>query len=303
MATQPIVAVVAWRAGPTNAPLVEGWRRLGIAAELVTPHDAVRHLGAGDAALVRLDVTETLDGVEPGLLEVARLARRGVRLLNRPPSLLAAHDKWQTAQRLTDAGIPHPRTVHRTQLHEIRSAAPPFVLKPRFGSWGQDVMLCRSVDDAERCLAIIGDRAWFRRHGVLVQELVPLAGEDLRLIVAAQRIVGAARRHASPGEWRTNMALGARAVPTRPPSAACALAIQTAAALGTDFAGVDLLPLPDGSHVVIEVNGAAEFDAADSLPGRDLYRDAAAALQLLPAVAATAEGRWSIAGLRRPARS
>jgi hypothetical protein len=80
-----IVAVVAWRAARTNAPLVQGWRRIGIAAELLTPQDAARSLGRGDIALVRLDMTGTLDGIEPGLREVARLARPGVRVLTTQP--------------------------------------------------------------------------------------------------------------------------------------------------------------------------------------------------------------------------
>ena len=55
-------------------------------------------------ALARLDVTPTLDDVEAGLDEIAALERRGVRLLNRPAALIAAHDKRETALRLTDAG-------------------------------------------------------------------------------------------------------------------------------------------------------------------------------------------------------
>jgi RimK family alpha-L-glutamate ligase len=291
------VAVVAWKATRTNAPLVAAWRRLGIPAERLTPHESLRRLGPGDVALVRLDVTEALDGVEPGLQGVALLGQRGVRVLNRPVALLAAHDKWETVRRLAREGIPQPWTLHRTRIEEIRAVPPPFVLKPRFGSWGRDVMLCRGSDDMEPCLAVLGDRAWFCRHGVLVQELIPPLGHDLRLIVAGGRIIGAAERHAAPGEWRTNVSLGGRAAPTHPPQDACALALRTAGALGTDLVGVDLLPVPDRGHVVLEVNGAAEFDAAYSLAGRDVFRDAAAALGLL---STTAQAQAAGAGERRP---
>jgi len=129
-----IVAVVAWKPFPSNLPLVEGWRRLGIRAELVRPPDASRRLGAGDVALLRLDVSPTLDGVEPGLGEIAALRRRGVRLLNPPAALLAAHDKRETALRLENAGIPHPRTRHRYRLDEVRAFELPAVLKPRFAT-------------------------------------------------------------------------------------------------------------------------------------------------------------------------
>ncbi|MGZ6661673.1 MAG: ATP-grasp domain-containing protein [Solirubrobacteraceae bacterium] len=274
------VAVVAWKPFPSNLPLVEGWRRLGIRAELLRPHDASHRLGPGDVALVRLDVSPTLDRVEPGLGEIAELRRRGVRLLNSPAALLAAHDKRETALRLGNAGIPHPRTLHRCQLDEVRKFDLPFVLKPRFGSWGQDIMLCRDSGELERCLATIGEKSWFRRHGVLIQEFVPPLGYDLRVIVAGERVVGAEQRHAAPGEWRTNEALGGRAVPAQPSEQESLLAIEAARAIGADLLGVDLLPLPDDGSVVIEVNIAVDFDAEDSLPGRNVYADAADALAL-----------------------
>ena len=267
-----IVAVVAWKPFPTNLPLVDGWRRLGIRAELVRPQDAGRRLGPGDVALVRLDVSPTLDRLEPGLGDIAGLRRRGVRLLNPPEALLAAHDKHKTAVRLANAGIPHPRTLHSYRLEEVRAFEPPFVLKPRFGSWGQDVMLCRDVGELERCLATIGATSWFRRHGVLIQELVPPLGYDLRVIVAGERVVGAERRHAATGEWRTNEALGGRAEQAQPSEQETALAVEAARAIGADLLGVDLLPLRDDGSVVIEVNGAVDFDAEESLPGPQCVR-------------------------------
>lgn len=276
-----MVAVVAWKPLPSNQPLVDNWRRRGIGAELMSPGDARRRLGPGDVALARLDVTPTLDDVEPGVDDLAALEDHGVRVLNRPDSLLAAHDKWQTAQRLADAGVAHPGTAHVTSLDDIRSLTPPFVLKPRFGSWGWDVIRCLHREDVGRAAAILRERAWFRRDGVLVQELVPPRGVDLRVIVAGDRVVGAERRHAAPGEWRTNEAPGGRPVHADPTESEGALAIAATRAIGADFVGVDLLPLPEGGYTVIEVNSALDFNHADdSLPGRNVYMDVAAALGL-----------------------
>ena len=142
-----------------------------------------------------------LDSVEAGLGEVGSLERRGVRVLNRPAALLAAHDKRRTALRLADAGVPHPRTLHTTSLDEVRALEPPFVLKPRFGSWGEDVMVCRHAGEVEACLATIRERDWFRRHGVLVQEFVPPLGYDLALLIAGDRV--------SAGDERQQRASGA----------------------------------------------------------------------------------------------
>jgi glutathione synthase/RimK-type ligase-like ATP-grasp enzyme len=79
-------------------------------------------------------------------------------------------------------------------------------------------------------------------------------------------VVGAAMRFAAPGEWRTNIALGARSMATTAPPDACELALAATAALGIDLAGVDLLPDGDG-WVVIEVNGAVDMRRHYALEG------------------------------------
>jgi ribosomal protein S6--L-glutamate ligase len=116
-------------------------------------------------------------------------------------------------------------------------------------------------------------RPWFRRHGALVQELIPPRGFDLRLIVSAGAIIGAIERVAAPGEWRTNIALGGSRLPANPSEGACSLALQAAAAIGGELVGVDLLPDGDGWRV-IEINGAVDFTDEYALDGRDVFASA-----------------------------
>src|SRR3954454_10892163 len=135
-------AVVAHSSGPTNLALAAGgWN--GVTGELLTPREALLTLGRGDVALARLDVRTSLDGVEDGLWALERLEEARVRVLNRPDAVVRAHDKLVTARVLRRAGLPHPRTM----LIERHSPLPdldfPAVVKPRFGSWGEDVRLCR----------------------------------------------------------------------------------------------------------------------------------------------------------------
>ena len=117
----------------------------------------------------------------------------------------------------------------------------------------------------------LSTRSWFRRQAVLVQELIPPLGHDLRLIVAGGQVVGAVRRHAAEGERWTNVALGAEREATAPPQAAREIAVAAAAAVEGDLVGVDLMPTRDGGWVVIEVNGAVEFNDEYSLD-RDVFR-------------------------------
>jgi RimK family alpha-L-glutamate ligase len=259
--------VVAHRATPTNT-------RLGT---VVTPARALARLRRGDVALGRLDVLRSLDGIEPGLWALGRLGDLGVRVLNGRPALVKAHDKLETAAALDGAGVPHPRTVHVAPWLPAPKLEPPLVLKPRFGSWGLDVVRCDTNDDVELTLAELGSRHWFEAAGGLAQELIEPRGFDLRVIVCRGAVVGAVRRVAPEGEWRTNVALGGRREPVRPPDDACELALAAADAIGGTLVGVDLLPDGTGGWVVIEVNGAVDFTSAYSLDG-DVFATVRSAL-------------------------
>ena len=141
-------------------------------------------------------------------------------------------------------------------------------------------MLCRTRKELDEALAQVASRGWFREHGALVQELVPPQGWDLRVLVAGGRVVGAARRVAAPGEWRTNVSLGGRTEPAAPPPLARALALDAAAAIRADFVGVDLLPTHNG-YVIAELNGAVDIRPSYALDVEDVYTEAV--LELLRA--------------------
>ena len=269
-------AIVTHRASTTNLELAS--RPLtGRTSVLLSPEDALRVLAPGDVALGRIDVRGTLDGVEDGLAALALLAGRGVTVLNQPSALLAAHDKLLTARALERAGLPHPRTALLLPGAVPPAFELPCVLKPRFGSWGKDVMVCRDRAALAQALLSIAGRPWFVRHGALVQELVPPLGHDLRIVVAGGEVVGAIRRAAAPGEWRTNVALGGTREPAYPSPAAVRLALGAARAIGADLVGVDLLPAGPGRYFVLELNGAVDF-TADYAPRSDAFRDALFAL-------------------------
>jgi glutamate---[amino group carrier protein] ligase len=269
METMERLVIVARNVGSTNRGLVGAARAFGLDAVVLTPEQAARRLRPGDVALGRLDVRPTLDGPERGLNKLRILEARGV-VLNRAGALLAAHDKLSTALRLSARALPHPRTAH-VDAPVDPAFGFPVVVKPRFGSWGRDVTVCRSRSELERCLRGRRRRRWFRRQGALVQELIPPRGYDVRILVAAGEIVGAVQRVAVRGEWRTNVALGGGRAPADPPPQARLIALGAAAALEADFVGVDLLPTGEGRWVVLEVNGAVDFTSAYSLAGENVF--------------------------------
>lgn len=252
------IAIVAQRATSTNVMLAAAAPR-GVDFRIVAPEQALTMLGRGDAALGRLDVLPTLDGVDDGLWALGSLAARGVRTLNRASALLGAHDKLLTARLLQRAGLPHPRTRLLSPGDPLPEPRLPVVVKPRFGSWGKDVVRIDTLDGLRRHVRELELRPWFRAHGALLQELVPPQGRDLRIVVAGGSVVGAVERVAARGEWRTNIALGGRRQPVDPPAVACMFASTAADAAGAELVGVDLLPDGQGGWIVLELNGAVEF--------------------------------------------
>src|SRR5262245_37562712 len=257
------IVIVAERPSATNRTLAAAFRAGGIRARRLAGAQlqVARLLGQLDGAVLlgRVDVRRRLGGVGDAFWELRRLEQEGLPVLNSSAALLRCHDKLLTARELRKAGLPHPRT----KLVRSADAPPPFggpyVVKPRFGSWGRGIERCRDETELRAHLRRLARRHWFRRQGVLVQEYVPNHAVDLRLVVAAGLVVGAIERVAALDEWRTNVSLGGSRRAVEPTAAACELARAAAAAVGADLVGVDLLPNADGGHSVIELNGAVDF--------------------------------------------
>jgi len=285
------LVLIAHRETETNLRLVEAAPR-GVEMSIAGPAKSLNLIGPGDAALGRLDVLPTVDGIERGMWEIARLAAEGLPVLNGLRTLVATHDKLQTSRVLAAGGLPHPRTAHLLGPGTPLPLEPPVVVKPRFGSWGRDVVVCHDRAEAKVELERLAERTWFKRQGALIQELIPPPGRDLRIVVAAGAVVGAIQRIAAPGEWRTNVALGGVRRQVSPPAAARELALAAARAAEADFVGVDLLPTPEGGWVVLELNGAVEFTDEYSLD-RDVFAAASEAL----VAAASRPGRERLAAL------
>jgi RimK family alpha-L-glutamate ligase len=254
----------------TNMRLAGALTERGYRTTITTPGTALP-VAPGELVLGRIDVLSSLDGVEDGLWALSAAERAGARLLNRPIAMLGAHDKLAIALLLGGSGVPHPRTAHVRETKVPAHLEPPFVVKPRFGNWGRDVYRCETTEELLAHLDAIAHRRWFRRQGALVQELVSPTGLDVRVVVADGHVVGAVERIALPGEWRTNVALGACRRPVDPPAAARLTALRAVAAVGIDLAGVDLLPGPNGSYLVLELNGAVDFNAEYGISGRDPF--------------------------------
>jgi tetrahydromethanopterin:alpha-L-glutamate ligase len=228
------------------------------------------------AAIVRGIAGGSLEQVTKRLGILHALRELGVPVYNDARAIERSVDKSMTSFLLHRAGIPTPpawavETEAQARRLVISETAHGrcLVLKPMFGSQGKGLQQVGWVDGAPVALPDLqdyGGLAYLQRF--IAQSAVP--GFDWRVLVVGGRALAAMRRVSR--HWVRNVAQGARcqAAPLTP--ALAELAEGAAAALGMDYAGVDLVPdsrAPHGAQV-IEVNGVAAWRGLQSVTSLDI---------------------------------
>ena len=212
-------------------------------------------LGDVDGVLVRMMPPGSLEQVVFRMDALHRLSAVGVPVWNPPRAVEAAVDKYLTLSLLERQGVPVPLTwtgqTTAQALEAFEQLGGDVVVKPLFGSEGRGLVRISDRELAWRCF-----HALERTGAVLyLQRWIRHPGHDLRLFVLNGRVIGAMRRTAQYGEWRTNVAVGGHAEAWRPDPRAERLALAASDAVGAVFAGVDLIEdLDRGELVAIEVN-------------------------------------------------
>ena len=246
----------------------------GLVARLGPPLQA--HLASEQTAILDADVV--LARIIPGgsleqiIYRVDALhwiEDRGVPVVNSPHAIERCVDKFYTTTLLHGAGLPTPETVVCERLDEAMAAVRAMgdvVIKPIFGSLGHGMIRVSDPDVALRVLRPL-DQV---RSVFYVQRAIDHGGRDLRLLVVGGRVLGAIERRAPEGEWRTNVAIGGVARAVDPTPEMEQMALGAAAAVGADYAGVDLLPARDGSLFVLEVNGIPGWRGFQQATGLDV---------------------------------
>jgi RimK family alpha-L-glutamate ligase len=224
-------------------------------------------LDRADAVLARIIPSGSLEQIMYRVDALHRLEDRGIRVVNSPRAIERTVDKFWTSALLEQCGLPTPDTIVCETVEEAFAGFRELgdvIVKPLFGSMGLGMV---RVSDEEMAFRVFKTIEQIR--GVYyLQRTVDHDGRDIRVFVVGGRVLAAMERR-SEG-WRTNISRGGRGTPIELPEAWSALAVRAAAAVGAEYAGVDLLPARDGTVYVIEVNGIPGWEGLQRATGVDV---------------------------------
>lgn len=196
-----------------------------------------------------------------------RMEDAGWRVYNSSSTIAVCDSKADTAEALAKAAVPTPKTIvapltfpafgfNRMDFVERAGACLgfPLIIKEFYGSFGEQVYLAQDLDAAIKTVEKISPRPF------LFQKFIAeSAGRDIRVNVVGRRVVAAMERTGAPGDFRSNIVAGGTGRPVSLSKEQGEVALSAAAAVGADFAGVDLL-LGEGGHpLVCEVNSNPQF--------------------------------------------
>jgi RimK family alpha-L-glutamate ligase len=274
------VAVLAARTGWHTDQLERAGRERGHAIAVVPYEGLIARIGSAPglrSEAVELDQSDVVVAriIPSGSLEqiifrvdaLHQLEDHGIPVVNSPRTIERTVDKFWTSSLLEHCGIPTPDTVvcespadAFTAFRELRDV----VVKPLFGSMGLGMVRVSDDDMAYRVFRTIE-----QIRGVFyLQRVVEHGGVDVRAFVVGGQVIGAIERR-SKG-WRTNLAQGGAAHPVALGAELESLALRAAAAVGADYAGVDLLTSAAGDTYVLEVNGIPGWKGLQQATGIDV---------------------------------
>lgn len=187
----------------------------------------------------------------------SQLSSLGIRSTNNPDTMLMLRDKAVSLAKLSAAKVPIPKTLAMpakydlSKIYESLGESGPWVLKSRFGAYGEGVLLVES----KRGLRSALDTLLAKSEQTLLQEFIDKRiGKDIRVLVIGDKAVAAMERSSGDGkDFRSNMALGGASKKVKLTDELSSLAVAATKATGLTIAGVDILGEP-GGYVVTEVN-------------------------------------------------
>ena len=206
-----------------------------------------------------------------GTAVVRQFEMMGVYSVNESVAITRSRDKLRASQLLARKGIGLPVTGFANSPDDTDDllatvGGAPVVIKLLEGTQGVGVVLAETRKAAESVIEA------FRGLGAnfMVQEFVKEAdGADIRCFVVGEKVVASMMRKGKEGEFRSNLHRGGTATLIKITPEERATAVRSAAVMGLNVAGVDLLRSKRGP-VVMEVNSSPGLEGIENATGKDV---------------------------------
>ena len=204
-----------------------------------------------------------------------RLESEGIRLFNSADAIEICDNKILTASALsgkiaTPKTIISPKTfegVGYNNLNFVENATRvlglPLIIKEAYGSFGAQVYLAKTLDEAKNIITSLGHKDF------IMQEFISESiGRDVRVNVVGGKVVSAMERY-NENDFRSNISNGGSMKKIVLTPEIEAITIKAAEIIGLDFVGVDVLFGNDGP-IVCEVNSNPHFKSSLECTGVDM---------------------------------
>ncbi len=189
-------------------------------------------------------------------------------------ALVKSRDKLRSMQLLSRAGLGMPKTIFSNYTKDTESVikllgSTPIILKLLEGTQGLGVVMAETKKAAESVLeAFNGLEA-----RVVLQEFIKEAkGADIRAFVVEGKVVGAMKRQAKDGEFRSNLHRGGKAELIELSDEEEDAAIKSARVMNLGIAGVDMLQSTRGP-LILEVNSSPGLEGIEQATKKDIAKE------------------------------
>lgn len=186
-------------------------------------------------------------------------------------ALIRSRDKLRSLQILSRAGLDLPKTIFMDYSKDTEGiieavGGAPVVIKLLEGTQGIGVVLAENKKAAQSVI-----EAFHGLHArIIVQEFIKEAkGADIRAFVVNGEVVGAMKRQARDGEFRSNLHRGGYAEVVKLDRHQKSAAVMAAKKMGLGVAGVDMLNSKRGP-LIIEVNSSPGLEGIEDATKVDI---------------------------------
>jgi len=206
---------------------------------------------------------------------VSQLEKIGICCVNSRATIQMCADKYWTALRLADAGVPTPKTALLQSEETLQASLDiigeeyPMILKTLRGSKGIGVIFIES----KRQLSSLIQLLWKQDESteILLQSYIK-SDFDVRVIVLNGKIQAAMRRDVLKGDFRSNYSQGAKVKEYKLNDEEITICLNADKAVNGVWTAVDFIK--DGKDTfVLEVNSSPGTEGIEKASGKNIIKE------------------------------